>query len=221
MEEKKIVWRHLNFINCDVSNTGRVKRGNIIYSPFLQNGTKPRISIDKKKYFISVLVARAFPEICGEWFPGAEVHHKDCNPNNNLPNNLVVLTHEQHKQIHKILGKGKGKKNAFYGKKHSEKTKLLLKKKMSKPVFQFFQNNLVGIWSSCTEIERETGMDKSSINRCCLLKQNTSYGFTWRYLEDFDKHFVKLLRNQFLFENLNYACIYRYSQSLSGPRRRS
>lgn len=45
-------------------------------------------------------VALAFPEICGEWFEGCEIHHKDFNKNNNKAENLVVLTKEEHRVIH-------------------------------------------------------------------------------------------------------------------------
>lgn len=52
---------------------------------------------------IHIMVAQNFPEICGEWFEGAEVHHKDCNPHNNSANNILVCTKEQHKEIHKHI----------------------------------------------------------------------------------------------------------------------
>ena len=43
-----------------------------------------------RQRFISVLVAKAFPEICGEWFEGAEVDHKDTDTQNNTAENLRV-----------------------------------------------------------------------------------------------------------------------------------
>ena len=38
------------------------------------------------------IIALTFPEICGEWFEGAVVNHKDCNPENNSAFNLEVCT---------------------------------------------------------------------------------------------------------------------------------
>ena len=38
------------------------------------------------------LVVWAFPEICGEWFEGAVVNHKDENPENNSAFNLETCT---------------------------------------------------------------------------------------------------------------------------------
>lgn len=95
-------------------------------------------------------VAQAFPEICGEWFEGCVVHHKDGNKENNNADNLIVITEEKHLAIHATDGKtylkvsnalkGKektkehirkiienrrsysGEGNPFFGKTHSEKT---------------------------------------------------------------------------------------------------
>ena len=47
----------------------------------------------RKQQYIHSLVAKAFPEICGEWFEDAEVNHKDENKDNNSATNLEVCTH--------------------------------------------------------------------------------------------------------------------------------
>ena len=60
--------------------------------------TKTDHSRKNKHYHL--LVAQAFPEICGEWFDGAVVHHKDLNPYNNRADNLQVLNEQEHKAIH-------------------------------------------------------------------------------------------------------------------------
>lgn len=83
---------------------------------------------------IHILVAKAFPEICGEWFEGCHVHHKDHNPLNNRADNLQIMTAKDHIKLHReseITKKrkaNKGEKNGFFGKHHSEETKEKLSK---------------------------------------------------------------------------------------------
>lgn len=52
-------------------------------------------------YYAHIEVAKAFPEICGVWFDGCEVHHKDGNALNNEASNLIVCTKEQHIEFHR------------------------------------------------------------------------------------------------------------------------
>ena len=54
-------------------------------------------------------VAMTFPEICGEWFDGCQVHHIDKNTKNNCAYNLQVVSKEEHKDLHKYdITSGKG-----------------------------------------------------------------------------------------------------------------
>ena len=74
--------------------------------------------------FVYTVVARAFPEICGNWFNGCHVHHKDGNPLNNKAENLICLSPAEHNLIHK-----KGKRTRL-GIHHTEETKRNISEKL-------------------------------------------------------------------------------------------
>lgn len=55
----------------------------------------------------------------------------------------------------------------------------------AKQVGQYdLSGNLVKIWKSVSEIQRQLGFDKSNISNCCTGYRNcrTMYGYIWRYI---------------------------------------
>lgn len=99
---------------------------------------------------------------------------------------------EETKKKMSISRKGEG--NAFYGKSHTNETKrkigLANSQKSWKGKFGKEHNKSKKclcietgiIYFSTREAERITGIDHSSINRCCNNKQNHAGGYTWKYL---------------------------------------
>lgn len=83
----------------EVSNYGRIK--NSVTGKILKPIERPngyyQVSLCKdgkpKSHKVHRTVARAFPEICGEWFEGCDVNHKDENKKNNCALNLEVCSH--------------------------------------------------------------------------------------------------------------------------------
>lgn len=131
---------------------------------------------------VHVLVAQAFPEICGEWFEGCHVHHKDQNPLNNKAENLLCLTPKEHIALHTELGYHSKEHNYWYGKKIPRNVIHKQIKKKRKPIIQMdLEGNELVCWFSVTDCERATGMHRAAINRVCLGKQHTSYGYKWCY----------------------------------------
>ena len=63
-----------------------------------------------KTYYVHIEVAKAFPEICGKWFKGCEVHHKDGNSLNNEATNLIVCTKAQHMEYHRKMKRNNERK---------------------------------------------------------------------------------------------------------------
>ena len=99
----------------EISNYGNIKsldrvdkRGVFHKSQTMKTYTSP----NGREYFTFVYngktytdtvwkyVVLAFPEICGEWFEGCEIHHKDFDKTNNKAQNLVVMSRREHKQLH-------------------------------------------------------------------------------------------------------------------------
>ena len=78
----------------------------------------------------------------------------------------------------------KGEKNGMYGKHHTEETKQVYKEKFSKKVIQYDEEmNIVKIWNSIRDIERELNFKRQAIINCLKGRTKTSYGFIWKYYE--------------------------------------
>lgn len=67
--------------------------------------------------------------------------------------------------------------NNNYGTKN-ERTRNAL----SKPVYQYTKDGaLVRSYPSTIEVQRQTGYNQGNINRCCLGKAKSAYGYLWSY----------------------------------------
>ena len=58
------------------------------------------VQIGKTKKAVHSIIARNYPEICGKWFEGAIVHHKNGLKYDNRAENLQVLSPEEHTRWH-------------------------------------------------------------------------------------------------------------------------
>lgn len=96
------------------------------------------------------LVAKAYPEICGTWFDGCEVHHKDGDVSNNKASNLQIVSQKEHRLLHKGI--------------------LVQEDK---------EGNIVGEYISSLEAERKTGICGAAIRDCLCGKSKTSGGYIW------------------------------------------
>ena len=133
-------------------------------------------------YFVHRLIAQTFPDICGEWFDGCVINHKDRNPQNNRADNLEVCTqsynvlyadaHEQ--RINSF-------KNSEYVKKHLGYNN----PKLSKPIGQYtLDGRLIKIWPSLSEAARQLGLITGSLTRACRGERKTYKGFIWKYINE-------------------------------------
>ncbi len=133
------IWRTAD--GYTVSNLGNAKEETYINHedrPCFK-GTSPVVPVHR-------IVAKAFPEICGEWHEGYHVHHINFDKQDNRAENLIIVSVNEHMRIHSIdrksWNKGKkmddafrekcrkrmeGKPGPMCGKHHTEEAK----KKMS------------------------------------------------------------------------------------------
>ena len=158
-----------------------------------------------KTKYVYILVAKAFPEICGEWFEGCEVHHKDFNRLNDVPGNLQVLSVSEHRELHSkseitkqrlseshkgqvSWRKGKHLKSPMEGKRHTEESKDKIKKNspLKKAVVMLNSDGeILNMFESTMDAERQTGVNHSNIEKCCNKKPHylTAGGYVWRWAD--------------------------------------
>ena len=166
----KEVWKDIKGYEgkYQVSNLGRVKS-------LIDNQGKQRTMILKqscekyckvtllknskqKRFRVHRLVAEAFIPNPNNYL---YINHKDENPKNNVVDNLEWCT-------------------MAYNNTYGHRLKNVCKK-----VGQYdLQGNLIKVWNSFMDIQRELGFSNSSINSCCKGRRKTAGGFIWRYVNE-------------------------------------
>lgn len=156
----------------EISNLGKVKNrhGKNLKIPLSHTGY-PRIELWKngkmKHFYVHRLVALAFVDN-PEGLP--QVNHKDENKKNNRSDNLEWCTQSEN------LNYGShNAKNSAARKNHPD---------LSTPVECFTKSGeLVCVFPSIREAERQFGVFNTSISLCCRGKVKTAGGYIWKYRE--------------------------------------
>lgn len=166
--------------------------------PYLIIHTKEEKGIYKNETVHSV-IGKLFIE---DWFEGCIVHHWDFNKRNNCIWNLVCMTQSEHSKEHyegerainlgKTLTEEHRKKisEAHTGMKATEEAVKNMRKaaeKRSKKVVQLEEGNFIALYVSIIETSRQTGINRRTIRRCCGDKTKVYKGYTFRYLEDYER----------------------------------
>lgn len=183
----KEIWRDVNGYEgkYQVSFSGQfknVKRRVILNGTKIHNYTYFTLGKYGPRVGIHILVAKAFPEICGEWFDGAVVHHKDFNRNNNRADNLIVLSPNAHSKLHY-----KTQPDSFT--KPSEKRSKSISKALKgrravekhKPVLCYTKDGQLFRRYECISDVKKDGFLAGNVCQACKRKLKTAYGFIWRY----------------------------------------
>lgn len=170
------IWKDINgFSGYQVSNLGNVKSNErfettngcvkerfikeIILQPATDRGYKiVSLSKGKRQYMKKVhrLVAQAF-------IPNPDnkrtVNHKDCNPSNNLLDNLEWATDLE---------------NTRHARKNNRMSD-------EKEVVMIKDGIIIKIFKSISQANRETGIQISNISYCCSGIRKTAGGYNWKF----------------------------------------
>lgn len=152
-----------------------------------------------KTYFVSILVAKAFPEICGEWFEGCEIDHIDTDVTNNVATNLRCVTRSENmrnpltrkhasesvdRTARSERMKGDGNPSKHYTeewRKHlSEARKGKSNFKCWKPVLITKDSEEI-FCNSLTEAAKYIGTRVSDIGSVLMGRQKTTHGWKVKY----------------------------------------
>lgn len=141
------------------------------YPIYVNNHRNSRetIQIGRRMFYTSRIIAKAYPEICGVWFDGCEVHHIDRNKSNNTPYNLMVISKEDHQ------------------KEHNDELIELTQKINSKPVHQYTLNGeYVATFPSSIAAsdylfpnDEKVKWHRSSIRNCLCGRAKSAFGYMW------------------------------------------
>lgn len=145
------------------------------YVHLFKNGVRKRMAVHR-------LVAEAF-------IPNTEskpfIDHINTIRDDNRVENLHWVTPKENMENPLT----KEKRKAIDRPRPKKETKDKIGKANSIKVVQLDKdtNELIKIWNSAKEAEREGGFDNGNINRCCRGKYKTHKGYKWMYYEDYIK----------------------------------
>lgn len=156
------------------------------YGKCLSEETKMKISESRKGLLV------------GEKHPMFGMHHSEKSKIkigeaskdrfSNPENHYMYGKHHSEETKRKMSKSHSGKKNHLYGKHRSEETKKKLSESNpnSKKIVMIDKNNgtILKIFNTIREAERYTGINNSSISKCCKGKVKTAGGYIWTYKDD-------------------------------------
>lgn len=180
-------WRQIkDYPNYEVSNMGGWRNTKRNYQPKgrICNGY---ITVctgkGTKENGLHTLVAKYFPEICGEWFDGCQVHHKNFNKLDNRAENLIVLSASEHLKLHYKTQSDLFKKASV--KRSASISKALKGRKAIEkytPILQFsLDGYMLKKWDSGVEVAKTLNKSQGNISSCCKGILKSAYGYIWKY----------------------------------------
>lgn len=181
---KKYIMEEYRFIEgYEVSNYGNCKQNIGIHQNYYR-------TTDGSNKLIHILVAKAFPEICGEWFEGCVVHHKNYDTKDNRAENLMVCSRKEHFEIHR---KENIKKRQIKNPNNEMWYRIAEKKKANNTLHNTNKWNNIGKFDKNNNLLQEyatvydavmdnEGLNAKVVRRCLNGVVKTAGGFIWKKL---------------------------------------
>ena len=174
-------WRNIEgFAPYQVSNLGQVRRKGWILKKYPNHNGYERVELScngaRRFIFVQCIVAKAFPEICGEWFEGAQVNHKNEIKTDNRAVNLEVCT---------------AKYNCNYGCRNEKISKWHTDNNFGgRKVQQIAKDGtIIKEYKSISTAAKETGIAEALIGKCCRgyidqrgCRYKSAGGYNWQYI---------------------------------------
>lgn len=173
-------WRPVEGTDYEISDKGRGRRNGRILKPIKEKVyTRFNIYINHKcvPVYIHTLVAKAFPEICGEWFEGCCVDHiiPVSRGGGNEATNLRVCTRKENNN--NPLTKQR-MSEVLKGRKCPEKSI----EGLHKPIIQMdIEGNIIREWACEKDACDTLGIRASSLSNALAGRSKTSHNYKWRY----------------------------------------
>lgn len=153
----------LDRVDC----AGKHQKGKVLKQIVVPHGyVQVALSINGKPRTARVheIVARAFPEICGDWFEGCEVDHIDGDRTNNKATNLRVVTHTMNMRNPNTIWKKQGENHPMYGRTHDQTAKDKMSKAHKRNVSIYsFDGSLIGKFESVKEAAKYMNVSEKTI----------------------------------------------------------
>lgn len=166
----------------EVSSDGRVRRkstGKILLGGYTDRGYHTvHITSDagkNKPWRVHQLVAKAFPDICGEWFDGAQVDHLNADKKDNRAANLKVCTAKENCNNPNMKEFYKKAKPPVRRGRENNRSRTIGKYTISGALMKVFETG--------REAAKEIGVCPASICLNANGLTKTCHGFVYKFME--------------------------------------
>lgn len=163
------MWQKIDgFERYSVSDSGDVRNDETgrILKPVKNACGYYKVSLNGVQVDVQILVAKAFPEICGEWYEGCQVNHLSEDKSDNSARNLSIVSPSE---------------NCKWGTRSIRKTDS--GSGVKRYIYQFTEDGeLAGIWSTQSLASKVLDINQTNISRCLHNVYNTAGGYKWSYV---------------------------------------